>query len=80
VSDLSTPPLSFFASLKEKLGIQRYGLKVGRLWIRGDFVPRELWIGVRVKETYLEMGEKHQVIYVCLIPSLRILLDWTRRS
>lgn len=58
--------------------IERYGVKIGRLWVRADFVPRDLWLGVYVKPQYWEMGKRHQVVYVCIIPTLPILLDWTR--
>lgn len=62
--------------------IQRYGIKLGRLWVSWPYFEwRDLWVGAYVKERYWEMGELHQVVYVVVIPTCVLLIDWTvRRS
>lgn len=60
------------------MSIQRYGVKVGRLWMRWPYIePRDLWVGAFVKEPYWEMGKQHRVVYVCPLPTLVLLFDWT---
>ncbi len=57
---------------------QRYGIKLGRLWIRyPEFAPRKFCIGVHVEEQWWEMGEKHSAVEVFLLPMVGILLQWT---
>ncbi len=58
--------------------LHRYGVKIGRLWIRWPYFEwRDLWIGFFVKERYWEMGRQHQVVYVCIVPTVVFLFDWT---
>lgn len=61
--------------------IQQYGIKLGRLWIQyPHFRPRNLFIGVRVEEQHWEMGKRHQEIHVYVVPTVRLLLDWTFKA
>ena len=60
------------------MSIQRYGVKIGRLWLRWPYIDlHDLWVGAYVKERYWEMGRQHQVVYVCPFPAVVFLFDWT---
>jgi hypothetical protein len=52
-------------------------LQIGRLFIRLMFEPRDLWVGVYVKEPYWEMGTKQRVFYVIVIPMFPVLIEWS---
>ena len=49
-------------------------------YVRVLFEPRDLWIGAYIKEPYWEGGYKVQDIYICIIPTLPILISWRRRG
>lgn len=55
--------------------VEKYGLALGRLWIRWpNFYWRDIWIGLYVPPSYWEGGEKKQDIYICIIPTIVLLL------
>ena len=57
--------------------LQRYGISLGRLWIPWPYIEwRDLWVGVYIKERYWESGERHQLVYICIVPTIVLLLDW----
>lgn len=63
------------------MSLQRYGVKVGRLWMRWPYFDhRDWWIGVYAPEPHYEMGKRHRVLYVCIVPTLVFLFDWTSRA
>jgi hypothetical protein len=61
--------------------IQRYGIALGRLWIRWPyFDPHDLWIGVYAKEPFYEGGVRRRVFYICIVPTIVLLVEWSERE
>ncbi len=44
------------------------------------FEWRDLWFGVYVKEPWWEGGFKFHRLYVCIIPTLPIVIEWSKRG
>lgn len=60
-------------------GVYWLGMQANRrLYLRLFWEPRDLWIGVYVKAPYWEGGRQTQVVYVCLIPTIVLLIEWAR--
>jgi hypothetical protein len=56
---------------------EKYGVKIGRLWMRWPyFEPRDVWVGVYVKERFWEGGARFQRLYICPVPTIVLLFDW----
>jgi hypothetical protein len=49
-----------------------------RVDVRVDFVPRDLWVGLYVGKTWYEGGRKCQSFYVCVAPTLPIVVTTMR--
>ncbi len=40
------------------------------------FEPRDIWVGVYVKEPFWKGWSKRQQVYVCILPFCPILIEW----
>ena len=56
---------------------EKYGLIVGPFWLRILFEPRDLWVGIYIKEPWHEghLGIR-KAVYICLVPMLPIYIEW----
>ncbi len=52
------------------------GRSIGKFWVKPLWEPRDVWIGVYVKEPYWEGWSKRQQVYVCILPFVPILVEW----
>lgn len=50
-----------------------------RVSIRVAFEPRDLWLGVYVDKPWWEMGYLWRRLYVCIVPTLPIVIVWWSR-
>ena len=44
--------------------------------VRVKFEPRDLWVGVFVDKSWWEGGRRWHRLYVCLLPTLPIVIAW----
>jgi hypothetical protein len=49
------------------------------LGVRVKFEPRDIWLGVFVDRTWYEMDRKWHRLYICVLPTLPLIVTWRDR-